>query len=124
MMPSTKQWEVIYYTDPRGVSPVREFIDNLPSKRAQARILALIGLLEEKGIYLHRPYADLLEDGIHELRVRVSKLRYRVLYFFWQEEKIVLTHGFTKVTKRVPKREIERAKAYRDDWITRHREAG
>ena len=62
-MPSAEQWEVIYYTDSRGVSPVRKFIDNLPSKRAQARILALIGLLKEKGIYLHRPYADLLEDG-------------------------------------------------------------
>lgn len=119
-----KNWEVLYYTNSQGRCPIEEFIDKLPSKREGARILARIDLLKEKGVYLHRPYADLLEDGIHELRVKISKLQYRVLYFFWQEEKIVLTHGFTKVTKRVPKMEIKRAKAYREDWITRHRGAG
>jgi len=113
------QWKVSYYTESKGGCPVKEFIDSLPSGE-QARILARIGLLEEKGIYLHRPYADLLEDGIHELRVKVSKLRYRVLYFFWERKKIVLTHGFTKVTRRTPKSEIKRAKVYRDDWIAHH----
>ncbi len=29
-------------------------------------------LLEEKGPPLPRPYADLLTDGIHELRVKLS----------------------------------------------------
>jgi len=113
------QWKVYYYTESKGGCPVKEFIDSLPS-REQARILARIGFLEEKGIALHRPYADLLEDGIHELRAKVSKLRYRVLYFFWERKKIVLTHGFTKVTRRTPKSEIKRAKAYRDDWIAHH----
>ena len=119
-MAATKRWEVLYYSDSQGRTPVEEFIENLPSKREQARILAMIDLLEECGVSLHRPYADLLEDGIHELRIKISKLRYRVLYFFWQRDKIVLTHGFTKTTRRIPKNEIKRAKIYRDDWLGRH----
>jgi len=83
--------------------------------------MALLQLLEEEGIHLHRPYADLLEDGIHELRAKVSKLRYRVFYFFWQGNIIVITHGITKTTKRVAPREMRRAKAYRDDWLAQHR---
>ena len=82
--------------------------------------MAMLHLLEEEGIRLHCPCADLLEDGIHELRTKVSSLRYRVLYFFWQGNRIVITHGITKTTKRVPHREIERAKAYRDDWLAQH----
>ena len=82
--------------------------------------MALLKLLEEEGIHLHRPYADLLEDGIHELRAKVSKLRYRIFYFLWQRNRIVITHGITKTTKRVPPREIARTKAYRDDWLAQH----
>ena len=119
-MNSRSHWELIYYTDSEGWCPVEEFIDALPSATEKGRIMALLRLLEEEGIHLHRPYADLLEDEIHELRTKVSKLRYRAFYFFWQGNRIVITHGITKTTKRVPPREIKRAKAYRDDWLARY----
>lgn len=86
-------------------------------------MFAHIELLEEKGPFLERPYADLLEDGIYELRVRFSKGRYRIFYFFWNGNKIVLTHGITKKTRIVPSTEIERAKRYREDWLRRFKEA-
>jgi hypothetical protein len=34
------------------------------------------------GPTLPRPYADLLKDGIHELRIRLSGDHIRMLYFF------------------------------------------
>ena len=116
-----EKWEIIYYEDRNGGSPIEEFIDGLPSVMHQARVLAVIGLLEEHGVGLHRHYADLLEDGIHELRVRVGRLRYRILYFYWQRNKIVLTHGFAKTTRRVPEREIRRARRYREEWLSRRK---
>lgn len=89
------------------------------TQKAQAKVLAHIELLEEKGPSLRRPYADFVEEGIYELRVRFSKNRYRIFYFFWGDDKIVLTHGITKKTGAIPREEIERAKRYREDWLQR-----
>lgn len=90
--------------------------------RDQAKILALISYLQDQGPTLPRPYADLLEDGIHELRVRLSGDQFRVLYFFYYRRFIVLTHAFVKVTTKVPKAEIQKAKKYRSDFLSRFEE--
>jgi phage-related protein len=119
-MPLPKKWVVEYYTTVDGGCPIKDFIGGLPPKRERARLMAWIDLLEEKGIQLHRPYADYLRNEIYELRMRVSRIQYRVLYFFYQRNRIVLTHGFTKTTRKVPKIEIETARKYRDDWLERN----
>ena len=58
--------------------------------------------------------------GIFELRAKVGTDISRVLYFFYYEGRIVLTHGFIKKTQRTPAGEIETAKKYRRDYIERH----
>lgn len=58
--------------------------------------------------------------GIFELRAKVGTDISRVLYFFYYEGRIVLTHGFIKKTQRTPADEIEKAKKYRRDYIERH----
>lgn len=58
--------------------------------------------------------------GIFELRAKVGTDISRVLYFFYYEGRIVLTHGFIKKTQRTPAGEIEKAKIYRRDYIERH----
>ena len=57
--------------------------------------------------------------GIFELRAKVGTDISRVLYFFYYEGRIVLTHGFIKKTQRTPASEIEKAKKYRRDYIER-----
>lgn len=94
------------------------FLDGLNWKE-RAKVLAAIDLLEEEGSNLHRPYADLLKNGIHELRVCISRIRYRILYFFCNRTDIVLTHGFKKQAKKVPETEIKRAIRYKEDWLRR-----
>lgn len=121
MMTDRWTWRVVHYEKEDGVCPVREFLDELDRKDRQ-KVLAAIDLLGEEGPNLRRPYADTLADGIHELRVRVSTLQYRVLYFFFDRRDIVLTNGFRKTGARVPKQEIQRACAYRDDWLGRQDE--
>ena len=111
-------WRVLYHETREGECPVREFI-NSRKGRDQAKILALISLLQEQGATLPRPYADLLEDGIHELRVRLSGDQVRVLYFFCYRRFIVLTHVFVKTTARVPTEEIQKAKEYRTVFLSR-----
>jgi putative component of toxin-antitoxin plasmid stabilization module len=55
-----------------------------------------------------RPEADYLRDGIHELRVRLGTVNYRMLYFFHEDIAAVVSHGIVK-EKRVPPKEIDRA---------------
>ncbi|WP_460057642.1 type II toxin-antitoxin system RelE/ParE family toxin [Spirochaeta dissipatitropha] len=58
----------------------------------RAKIMSWISILEENGPILPRPYADLLRNEIHELRVKLSGSQVRILYFFCFEDFIVLTH--------------------------------
>ncbi len=60
------------------------------------------------GHELRRPEADLLRDGIYELRAKYGHVQYRVLYFFHGQTKAVLAHALTKKDK-VPTMEIDRA---------------
>lgn len=115
-------WRVLYYEKPKGECPVRDFVESRKG-RDQAKILALISFLQDQGPTLPRPYADLLEDGIHELRIRLSGDQFRVLYFFCFRRFIVLTHSFLKVTTKVPRAEIQKAKKYRFDFLSRFGES-
>ena len=115
------RWELLYYVKQDGTKPVEEYIDNL-SPGEQAKTLAFIDTLKTQGPYLPRPYADLLEDGIHELRIKLTGDQVRILYFFCYKNIIVLTNVFEKHTDKVPKSEIRTAKKNRDDFLDRYTE--
>lgn len=116
-----RKWHIVYYEAANGHCPVQDFID-ARRDRDQAKTLSWIAQLETEGPNLPRPYADLLEDGIHELRVKLSGDQVRILYFFCFRDFIVLTHGFVKRTRRVPQSEIDLARKYRTDFLSRYDE--
>ncbi|MBI5633246.1 MAG: type II toxin-antitoxin system RelE/ParE family toxin [Nitrospirae bacterium] len=115
------KWQVLYYETAEGERPVEKFIDSRKD-RDQAKIFSWISLLEEQGPDLPRPYADLLTDGIHELRVKLSGDQVRILYFFCYKDYIILTHAFRKQTSSVPQGEIKKAQTYRADFLSRFSE--
>lgn len=116
-----RKWRVLYYETKDGECPVRKFMD-ARNDREQAKIFAWLLQLEEKGPNLPRPFADLLTDGIHELRIRLSGEHIRILYFFCYKDYIVLTHSFRKQANAVPESEIKRAKICRTDFLSRFTE--
>ena len=59
---------------------------------------------------MRRPEADLLRDGIYELRVGFLGVHHRILYFFHGTEAAVVSHGLIK-ERVVPPKEIDRAVA-------------
>lgn len=120
-MNTPKKWHVVYYEDQKGNSQVFEFIESR-DVREKAKILVWLEQLEQQGPNLPRPYADLLEDGIHELRVKLSGDQVRFLYFFCFRDIIVLTNVLIKTTERVPIGEIKTAKKRRSDFLTRNNE--
>ncbi len=101
-------WNVIFYETEEGVCEVTDFLDGRKAS-AQAKAYSWIAKLEEEGPHLPRPYADILRDGIHELRIKMSGDQIRILYFFVYRDIIVLTHSFIKNTNAVPNEEIEKA---------------
>lgn len=118
-------YKVKYYVTKRGNCPVKDFIDSKKEK-SHPKIFAFINQLEQEGPQLPRPLADLLEDGIHELRIKIAEdkggTNVRILYFFYDGNDIILTHGFMKTTDEVPVSEIKKAKKYREDYIQRKSE--
>jgi len=117
----SKKWYVTYYIEADGTKPVEEYIREL-SVNERAKTLAFVDKLEEKGPDLYRPYADLLQDGIHELRIKLTGTQVRILYFFCYKDIIILTNIFDKHTDKVPKSEIKLAKKNRDDFLMRFTE--
>lgn len=113
-----KKFEVIFYEKENGECPIEEFINSLDLKM-KVKLIGLLELLEEKGYQIREPYSKLIEDGIFELRCQVGNNITRVLYFFYVGEKIVLTNGFVKKTRKIPLEEIKIAKARRVDFKER-----
>lgn len=106
-MPNT---EVLFYQEADGRSPVVEWLEELREMdtAAYAKCVAVIERLEELGHELRRPTADLLRDGIYELRAKKGHVNYRLLYFFHGRNVAIVAHGLTKEDV-VPPADIERA---------------
>ncbi len=111
-------YEVEYYERENSERPAEEFILS-QDKKMQAKIFMALELLEEMGPLLREPFSKSLGDGIFEVRAQVASDISRVLYFFVVGRKIILTSGFVKNTQKTPPGEIDRAKRYRADHMSR-----
>ena len=102
--------------------PLREWLLTLtrPSKRqnlvAAAKIRAVVRALAEHGHALRRPASAPLRDDIHELRAKVKRVHYRVLYFFDGSGIAVLALGCTKEGE-VDATDIDRAVRFRAMYL-------
>jgi phage-related protein len=109
------QTHVVLFREVDGTVPILDWFDELPIKvvaKCQARLQRLRAL----GYELRRPEADLLRDGIYELRVGHQGIHYRMLYFFHGNVAAVVFHGFSK-EQLVPPVEIDRAIRRRAQYL-------
>ena len=113
-------FDILYYTDDSGNSPIEDYIKSLVEKndkdsRIKAnKILDYLDFLAIHGKRAGEPYVKHLDGEIWELR----PLRDRFLFATWDGETLLLLHHFIKETKKTPQREIRQAKRnlrrYRD----------
>ena len=116
-------YNVEFYETQDGNSQIWEFLEELRIKAATSKDARIqhkqaslyIELLQQNGTRLNENITKHLEDGIWELRPGNN----RVFYFFFQDNTFVLLHQFRKKTQKTPKREIEKAKRERDDYLFR-----
>jgi phage-related protein len=107
--------KVVFYRDDDGTTPLLTWLDGLKPRRAVAKCIALVELLEQLGPELRRPHADLLRSGIHELRSHLGTVQFRMLYFF-HGKSAVISHGFVKKGPKVPSKEIDRAVVHKSRY--------
>lgn len=116
-------YTVEFYETADGRSELWDFLEELRMKAANNKdariqhkqISLYIQLLQDNGTRLNENITKHLEDGIWELRPGNN----RVFYFFFENDTFVLLHHFRKKSQKTPKREIEKAKNERADYIAR-----
>lgn len=114
---------VTFYKDLHGKSEILNFLEDLRAKlttdknaRIQYKQIGLcIQLLQDHGTCLPANITKHIEENIWELRPGNN----RIFYFCCQDNIFVLLHHFRKRTQKTPRREIEKAKSERDDYIFR-----
>jgi phage-related protein len=97
-------WQIHFYEDHRGKSPVLDFINGL-APMDRARVNNGLRLLEEFGIDLGMPHARRIEGRLWELRPGGNRL----FYFLYTERRFVILHGFRKQSMKTPEKEIATA---------------
>ena len=116
-------YNVEFYENANGESELWNFLEKLRIKsetnkdaRIQYKQISLyIQLLQEHGTRLPENITKHIDDDIWELRPGNN----RVFYFYHMDDTFILLHHFRKKSQKTPRREIERAKAERDDYLTR-----
>src|SRR3989442_14960779 len=111
------QTSLVFFRDSEGLCPVWHWLKKLRAEnpKAYAKCVVRIRRLAEIGHELRRPEADLLRDGIYELRARLGTINYRILYFFHGRTVAVLAHAITKENEIRPvatNRPIERKRRF------------
>jgi len=96
---------VLLYRESTGEAPILRWLAALPDK-ARDKCVARLHRLGQMGHELRRPEADLLRNGVYELRVGFQGVNYRMLYFFHGNIAAIVSHGLTK-EREVPPIEID-----------------
>ena len=111
-------FNIEYYELPDGTKPAKNFINNLDGKM-RVKALGSIDILAKLGNTLREPYSKAIGNGLFELRIKFSSDITRIFYFFYVDNKIVVTNGFIKKTQKTPPNEIKLAIKYKEDYERR-----
>jgi phage-related protein len=122
MMTRGDDWSTEFYETPAGRVPVAEFLHSLDEK-TRARFRWSMEQLRVRNTQAREPLVRHLDDALWELREESGTNIDRIVYFFFTGRRIVFLHGFQKKSRKTPRRELEQARRYYEDFIT-HQEQG
>ena len=113
-------FEIKFYKDENGRSPIEDFLDKLNSKQT-LKITWVLNLIEDHE-NIPKTYLKKLTntDDIWEIRIQSGNNAYRLMCFKFRRKIIVLTNGFHKKTQKTPKNEILLAEKRKADWLRRN----
>lgn len=113
--------QAVYYRDPSGAQPVKDFLRRLVSPHAMSEMKWHIRLLSDQDEHappLAFPYSSQVRGELRELRCHHGRSLYRILYRR-SDRLVALLHAFEKRTGKVPLAEIGIAERRWEDYKTR-----
>lgn len=104
-------WSVDFVILDSGRIPFNDFMEILTLDEKLEVLAAVDELVEwkNKGWLLPKSKVKHLRNKIFELKIRHKSKISRVLYFFYENQKIIITNGFIKKTEKVPSEELNKA---------------
>lgn len=112
--------QIRFYRTKSGNSPVKEFLDSLEPKHAK-KVTWTLRLIEDLNQVPGHYFKKLKNtNDIWEVRARVGSHSFRLLGFITDYDFIVLTNGFKKKSRKIPRHEIELAEQRKADYLARH----
>lgn len=117
-------YHIEFYRQENGYSPMEALMNELESRAHESKdgriqwkqMVRQIDTLAELGIEcMPVNMTKHIDENLWELRPG----RRRVLYFYHKGNTYVLLHSFIKKTQKTPRREIEKAKRERNDYLRR-----
>ena len=92
-MKQKEQWQLEYWCDSKGISPIEQWFDSLTKEQFKS-IAKELKLLELCGNLLKLPHSRSLKKGLFELRER--KYGFRIYYTFFKNKIILMLHAGDK----------------------------
>ncbi len=97
------EWQIEFFADSDGRSPVIEFINTLPAEE-RVKIRNQLRLLQEFGIQLGMPQARPLTT--HKPLWELRPIPNRLIYVAMTGRRFVILHAFKKKSQKTPPQEI------------------
>ena len=102
---------------PNGTESVLSWFGEQEAK-VKAKFARIFDLLQEHGISVGMPHVrSITRSRLFEIRVEQDTNIYRIFYFSYTGQRLILLHGFQKKTQKTPKQELEIAKARMKDFL-------
>jgi phage-related protein len=112
--------QAVYYRDPAGFEPVRDFVDALP-EQIQAAVenqIARLNLLTDEIPHLPFPHSSQIKGELRELRCHHGRHLYRIFYRR-SGRLVILLHVFPKRSAKIPAADIDLAQQRWADFKAR-----
>jgi len=108
------------FTSYRRLNGYDEVYWNLPTKDRK-KLVALLHIIEQQGLLVatKMEWVKKLDTNLYELRSKVASNIQRGLYFHDEDNRYIITHGFTKKTQKTPINEIKHAREIRAEYYQR-----
>ncbi|GAA5035361.1 hypothetical protein GCM10011506_27940 [Marivirga lumbricoides] len=102
----------------RKLEPFRDYFwefYNNQSKSVKTKIDYVLHIVMTVEI-IPQKFFKHIEDGIYEIRIKSGSDIYRLFSFFDEGKLVILLHGFTKKSQKLPRKEIVRAIRLRREY--------
>lgn len=122
-----EKFDIVFYNDAQGNSPMMDFLDSLRNKNDQ-RSRALANAIYRKLMHLRlngtlngmpdfRKIENTKRHPIWEIRIKHVNGYRRIFICIWRGNTYIILNHFAKKTDKTPTREIAIAESMMDDYI-------